>query len=262
MGIRSEKQTPHQVAKRVIAFLGKKADPKKAKQGQTYFKEQVKLFGLSAKELDLLVKDLYRSLKPYWRVDDVIELCDILLPNPYLEAKGTALGLLAAYKKDFEKDLFPKIEKWLSSNYCASWAAVDALCVYVLGELILKYPELKEKIKKWPHSSNRWVRRAAAVSFIKMARQGKMLDDVYEISKSLFPDDDDLVQKANGWLLREAGKTDSDRLENFLLKHGTVIPRTTLRYSVERFDEEKRKHILVATRAERKRHAASPISKT
>ena len=162
-------------------------------------------------------------------------------------------GLLAAYKKDFEKDLFPKIKNWLSSNYCDSWAAVDGLCLYVLGELILKYQELKEKMKRWPRSSNRWVRRAAAVSFVKMARKGEMLDDVYDISKSLFPDDDDLVQKANGWLLREAGKTDSARLEGFLLKHGKTIPRTTLRYSIERFDEKKRKQLLVETRVEKKR---------
>ncbi|KPJ69135.1 hypothetical protein AMJ44_04560 [candidate division WOR-1 bacterium DG_54_3] len=248
MEIKGERQTPHQAAKRIIAFLGKKADPEKAKQGQRYFKEQVQLFGLSSKDLDFLVKELYRSLKPYWNVNDVIELCDALLPNPYLEAKGSAIGLLAAYKKDFEKDLFLKIEKWLTSNYCDSWAAVDGLCLYILGELILKYPELKERIKKWPHSSNRWIRRAAAVSFIKMARKGKMLDDVYEISKSLFPDDDDLVQKANGWLLRESGKADSSRLESFLLKHGKAIPRTTLRYAIERFDKEKRKHILVVTR--------------
>jgi len=253
METKGEKQTPRQVAKQIIALLGKKADPEKAKQGQRYFKEQVKLFGLSAKDLDLLVKELYRSLKPHWSVNDVIELCDILLPNPYLEAKGTAIGLLAAYKKDFEKDLFLKIEKWLSLDYCDSWAAVDGLCLYVLGELILKYPELKEKIKKWPHSSNRWIRRAAAVSFIKSARRGKMLDDVYEISKSLFPYNDDLVQKANGWLLREAGKADSARLESFLLRHGAAIPRTTLRYAIERFEEKKRKHILVVTREERNR---------
>ena len=75
-----------------------------------------------------------------------------------------------------------------------------------------------------------------------------MLHDVYEISKSLFPDDDNLVQKANGWLLRETGKANPSRLESFLLKHGKAIPRTTLGYAIERFDKEKRKHILVVTR--------------
>ncbi len=262
MKIDGEKQTPHQVAKRVIAFCRKNADPEKAKGGERYFKERVKIFGVTAKDFDLLIEDLYRSLKPYWHVGDVIEFCDILLPNPYLEPKGVALGLLSKYKEEFEKDLIFKIEEWLSSNFCDCWAAVDALCLYVLEKLLLRYPELKEEIMEWPHSSNRWVRRAAAVAFVKIARRGKMLDDVYAISRSLFPDDDDLVQKANGWLLREAGKTDSDRLEAFLLKQGIAIPRTTLRYAIERFDEKKRKHILVVTREERKGRTTSPTSKT
>lgn len=253
MEIKAEKQTLPQVARRVIEILRKKADWKRAKKGERYFKESVKLFGLPAKDLDSFVKELHRSLKPYWSVDDVVEFCEILLPNPYLEAKAVALGLLSAYKKDFKRGLFVKIEKWLSSNYCDSWAAVDGLCMYVLSELLLMYPELKEEIAMWPHSPNRWVRRAASVSFIKMARRGIILDDIYEISKSLFPNDDDLVQKANGWLLREAGKADSARLERFLLEHGATIPRTTLRYAIERFDEVRRQYILVETREAKKR---------
>lgn len=247
------KQTPHQVAKRVIALCKKNADPKKAKGGERYFKEQVKLYGLSGKDFDVLIKELYKSLKPFWQMSDVIEFCDILLPNPHLEPKGVALGVLSYYKEEYEKDLIFKIKEWLSLNFCDCWAAVDTLCLYVLGELLWRYPELKEEIMEWPLSSNRWVRRAAAVAFVKIARRGKMLDDVYAISSSLFPDDDDLVQKANGWLLREAGKTDLDRLEAFLLKQGAAIPRTTLRYAIERFDEKKRKHILVVTREERKK---------
>jgi 3-methyladenine DNA glycosylase AlkD len=86
------------------------------------------------------------------------------------------------------------------------------------------------------------------VSFIKLARKAEFLPAIYEISASVFPVDDDLVQKANGWLLREAGTTDGARLERFLLKHGPAMPRTTLRYAVERFPEAKRKAILLKTR--------------
>jgi 3-methyladenine DNA glycosylase AlkD len=83
-----------------------------------------------------------------------------------------------------------------------------------------------------------------------METKGEMLDDVTDISKSLFPYDDDLVQKANGWLLRESGKADLARLESFLLRHGKGIPRTTLRHAIERFEEKKRKKLLGKTRAE------------
>ena len=94
------------------------------------------------------------------------------------------------------------------------------------------------------------MRRASAVSFIKLARRGQRLDDVYAVSRRLFPADDDLIEKANGWLLREAGKTDMPRLEAFLIRHGPKIPRTTVRYAIERFPEEKRKRILEKTRGE------------
>jgi 3-methyladenine DNA glycosylase AlkD len=74
------------------------------------------------------------------------------------------------------------------------------------------------------------------------------LDPVYRIARKLFSIEDDLIEKANGWLLREAGKTDLARLEKFLLKHGRDIPRTTLRYAIEKFPEAKRIRILKATK--------------
>jgi 3-methyladenine DNA glycosylase AlkD len=117
-----------------------------------------------------------------------------------------------------------------------------------MGALLLMYPDLVERIKPWAFHPNRWVKRASAVSFIKLARRGEYLPAVYEISASLFPVDDDLVHKANGWLLREAGKRDAGRLERFLLERGPSIPRTTLRYAIERFPEKRRRALLEKTR--------------
>ncbi|MBL7082955.1 MAG: DNA alkylation repair protein [Candidatus Aminicenantes bacterium] len=248
-----DKKTPAQIAKFALAYFKEKANAEKAEQVQRYFKEPVKVYGLSAKPMHDLAKELYKKIKPYWSVNEAIELCEILLPNPFMEAKGIATLLLIRFRKNFPKELFFKIEEWLSANYCNNWAAVDMLCPVAMETLLIKYPELREKIMEWPASLNRWVRRAAAVSFIKLARQGKQLDLVYRIALSLFPDDDDLVQKANGWLLREAGKSNHIRLENFLLKHGPAIPRTTLRYAIERFEEKKRKKMLIETKAKKEK---------
>jgi len=81
-----------------------------------------------------------------------------------------------------------------------------------------------------------------------LARKPGFLPAIYEISASIFPVDDDLVQKANGWLLREAGKADAARLERFLLEHGPAVPRTTLRYAIERFPPARRKALLLETK--------------
>ena len=86
------------------------------------------------------------------------------------------------------------------------------------------------------------------MSLIPSVRKGAALDVAYDIARALHADGEDLVQKAVGWTLREAGKADPDRLEAHLLVHGPAIPRTTLRYAIERFPETKRRFLLTATR--------------
>lgn len=93
-----------------------------------------------------------------------------------------------------------------------------------------------------------WVRRGSAVAFVPHARKGRLLDGAYAVAELLLGDDEDLIHKAVGWLLREAGKTDAGRLTRFLLEHGPSIPRTAVRYAIERFPEKERKRLLAATR--------------
>jgi 3-methyladenine DNA glycosylase AlkD len=92
------------------------------------------------------------------------------------------------------------------------------------------------------------VRRAAAVAMIPLARHGRSLDPAYRIAVALAPDEHDLIHKATGWLLREAGKTDMRRLERFLRARGSRFSRTSVRYAIERFPAAKRKQLLGATR--------------
>jgi 3-methyladenine DNA glycosylase AlkD len=134
------------------------------------------------------------------------------------------------------------------NNHCNNWASVDALCSWILAPLVQKFPDLIPTIKNWTTSPNLWLRRASAVSFVPLARKGQYLDTAYDIANALFKYPEDLIHKATGWLLREAGKTDPTRLEAFLLKQGTKIPRTALRYAIERFPKEKRENILTKTR--------------
>jgi 3-methyladenine DNA glycosylase AlkD len=171
-----------------------------------------------------------------------------MLENPYHEVKGLGILTFEKYRKDFPRLTFVTIKDWLLADYCNSWALVDVLCPTSVGALLEKYPDLVTGIKGWANSSNRWVRRASIVSFIKLAKKTQYLDPIYDIVRSHFADRDDLIQKASGWLLREAGKTDLARLEKFLRRHGPAIPRTTLRYAIERFPEAKRKALLLSTK--------------
>ena len=241
--------TPQAIARQALEKLSAQADPEKARQVQKYFKETVRSFGVTSPMVRAMAAELYSSIKKEWDISQAIQLCNILFPRPELEAKGVAALILARYKKEFPPRLFGQVKKWLEQNYLDNWASVDTFCPEVMGTLLLRYPELVKEIKTWPSHANRWVKRAAIVSFLKLTKKEGFLDIIYEQAVAFFSNEDDLIQKANGWVLREAGKRDMSRLERFLLSHGPAIPRTTLRYAIERFAETRRRELLLKTRA-------------
>jgi 3-methyladenine DNA glycosylase AlkD len=242
--------TPIEIARLARSALKAKADPVKARGVERYFKsyETVTSYGVAAAEIHALAAELHALVKADWDAADAMALCDILFADAELEAKAVGALVLGRFKTSLPPSLFPKVKAWLAAGRLANWASVDALCPDVMGAFLERYPAYVEKIKAWAAHPNRWVKRASLVSFVKLARKASFLPAVYEISASAFPVDDDLIHKANGWLLREAGKADPARLEAFLLSHGPAIPRTTLRYAIERFPEAKRKALLLKTK--------------
>lgn len=243
------KISPQAVARKIRLALSSKADPDQARGAERYFKETVKCYGVAAPEIHALASALYGRVRDDWTAKDAIALCDILFSDPELEAKATAALILSRFKDTFPRELFAKARGWLASNRLANWASVDVFCTDSLGAFLESRPAFVEKIKAWAHHPNRWVKRASLVSFIKLARKAEFLPAVYAVSASVFAVDDDLIHKANGWLLREAGKADADRLERFLIARGPSMPRTTVRYSIERFPEAKRKTLLALTKS-------------
>ena len=241
--------TAEDIARQGRARLKAKADPKRASGIQKYFKESVKSYGLKTDDVRAIAADLYASVKKDWTTEDAMALCDLVFQDAELEGKSIGSLVLGRFKKSYPRGLFDRIKSWLAADLLSNWASVDTLCPEVVGTLIVVYPELEQEIKRWAFHPNRWVKRASAVSFIKLAKKKEYHETIYAIAASLFPVDDDLVQKANGWLLRETGKVDMNRLEAFLLRHGPSIPRTTLRYAIERFEEKKRKSLLEKTKA-------------
>jgi 3-methyladenine DNA glycosylase AlkD len=241
---------PEDIARLATKALAAKADPVRAKGVERYFKayETVKSYGVASPDVRALAADLYSAVKGTWTFEDAVELCDILFARRELEAKGVGGLILARFKKVFPRSLAAKVKSWLADDLLDNWASVDVFCTDAMGALLAAYPDLADTIAGWIRHPNRWVKRAALVSFIKPAKRPAFLPAIYDVSRAAFPVDDDLIHKANGWLLREAGKTDPLRLERFLLAHGPAIPRTTLRYAIERFPEAKRKALLAKTK--------------
>jgi 3-methyladenine DNA glycosylase AlkD len=118
---------------------------------------------------------------------------------------------------------------------------VDASCRDVVGGYLEDKP--RDVLYKLAKSKNLWERRIAIVSTWFFIRKGDM-DDTFKISEMLLGDKQDLIHKATGWMLREAGKKDRTRLLDFLSQHGSIMPRTALRYAIEHLDPNDRLHFM------------------
>jgi 3-methyladenine DNA glycosylase AlkD len=242
---------PASVARGIHRILKARGDRRTAAQASVYFKphERIRTYGVSTPEFRRIERDLYQTIRNRWTVDDAFQFCDALVRAKYMESKAVGLLLLSRYKRNFTPAHLQSAKKWLEEQLCNNWALVDTLCPTVITPLLEKFPNLIGRVKKWSGSRNLWLRRSSLVSFIPLVRRGRALDDAYEVAETLFGDREDLIHKATGWMLREAGKTDPDRLRKFLLEHGPRIPRTALRYAIERFPEAERKQILVRTKS-------------
>jgi len=195
-----------------------------------------------------LARSIHAEHRDEWTIDDAMALAEALIVDRHLEAKSVGIEVVARYRRDFTPRLLPAWKRWLANNHSANWATTDAICGALIGPLIVKHPPLAVRMRAWAQDKNMWLRRAAAVSLIPSVRQGLALDLAYEIARKLHGDREDLIQKAVGWMLREAGKADPARLERYLRANGPSIPRTTVRYAIERLTEGKRREMLEATK--------------
>jgi 3-methyladenine DNA glycosylase AlkD len=122
-----------------------------------------------------------------------------------------------------------------------NWDLVDVSCIFVVGGYLFDKP--RKVLYKLARSKNMWERRTAIVSTAYFIRQGE-LDDTFAIAEILVNDPEDLIQKAYGGWLREAGKQDRPRLLRFLEKHAATMPRVALRYAIEHLDKKQREHFM------------------
>jgi 3-methyladenine DNA glycosylase AlkD len=215
-----------------------------------YFRDSGDLgfYNVGTGAMRALARSIHAANCERWSVDDAMRFADRLIVDRYLETKSVGIEVVARYRSDFTPVLLARWKRWLAANHSANWATTDAICGALIGPLLVRFPDRAPLMRAWSRSRNLWVRRASIVSLIPLARRGLALDLLYEIAERLHPDGADLIQKAVGWALREAGKQDEARLERYLRAHGPAIPRTTLRYAIERFPPRTRAALLKETR--------------
>ena len=170
-----------------------------------------------------------------------------LIKSKYHEERLLGLIILAnKYSKDKDEKVRNQLYKiYVSSfKYVNNWDLVDVTCPHVIGKHLMD----KERsiLYSWARSEDLWTKRIAIVSTHWFIRKND-LDDTFKIAEILLNDEHDLIHKAVGWMLREAGKRDLEKEEIFLKKHYKNMPRTMLRYSIEKFPEPKRQKYLKGT---------------
>lgn len=223
----------------IRADLAAAADEKTQAGSRRFFKEEIKLYGVKTAQVTKISKHHYVGVKDLSK-DDIFALCEELLESGYLEEAGIAANWSYWVNKRYEPGDFAVFERWVE-QYIDNWAKCDTLCNHTVGTFIERYPDHVERLKTWTRSENRWVKRAAAVSLIVPARKGEFLADVFEIADSLLLDGDDMVQKGYGWLLKEASREHQVEVFDFVLRNKDVMPRTSLRYAIEKMPQEMRK---------------------
>lgn len=205
-----------------------------ATNAQYFFKEKIKTYGVKTPVVNTIAKEHIKVFKKEgWTKPELFGLCDLLWQTGFIEDASLAAAFAFSRKKEFEPGDFKQFEAWIK-HYVNNWASCDKFCNHTVGSFLQRYPGFLPKLFRWTKSKNRWQRRAAAVSLIVPAKQGLFLDTILQVATNLLHDPDDLVQKGYGWMLKEAAQPHEDAVFDFILQHKQTMPRTALRYAIEK----------------------------
>ena len=204
------------------------------KTGKGEYGEGDVFYGLTMPQQRLIVKQF---------TDLSLKDIQTLLNSKIHEERMISLLILV---DKYEKTKDSKLVKFYLKNAkrINNWDLVDVTAPKILGQYLSKTGANRRILYKLAKSKNLWEKRISIISTLNFIRKNQ-LTDTLKISRILLSDKHDLIHKAVGWMLRELGKKDEKKLVKFLKENYNQLPRTTLRYAIERFSEKKRKRMLI-----------------
>lgn len=208
-------------------------DPDYRDGERRFFKEPIKNFGVRLPERRKIAAKFWPEVKKLNKTR-LFKLADKMFQERYNEYATIAASWIWRKRTEFQEEDFKIFTKWVD-KYFDNWAKIDDFCTHSLGYLVNQYPELVKKLLDWTNSKNRWVKRAAAVSLIyPFGQRKKYLPMIFKVAGKLLIDKDDMVQKGYGWMLKEASKYNQAQVFEFVMKYKNKMPRTALRYAIEK----------------------------
>jgi 3-methyladenine DNA glycosylase AlkD len=225
----------------IIKELKKRASGEKAKNLIRFFKTGKGDYGEGDKFIGLTNPQVREVVKRYVNIS-VNEL-DPLIKSEIHEFRLTALLILVSQYKKGDKSKKKKIFDFYLENIKSvnNWDLVDLTAPHIIGAYL--FDKNRDLLYDFAKTDNLWLKRIAIISTFYFIRKNEFRDTL-SISEILLNDKRDLINKAVGWMLREIGKRDLKTEENFLIKRYKYMPRTMLRYAIEKFPEDKRQKYL------------------
>ena len=225
------------IAKEVINELKILATEDRRKSNEWFFKTNKGEYGYGDIFLGVRMPDIRKVAKKFSPKITLKELTE-LIQSPIHEVRLCALIILVnQYKKGNLSKIFEYYIRQIS--FINNWDLVDSSAPYIVGDYLYNNPDERSILFEFVHSENLWVRRISIVSTFTLIKNNQF-NETLQIAKILLNDKHDLIHKAVGWMLREVYKRDQDLIRTFLKQNYAQLPRTTLRYAIERMDEVER----------------------
>lgn len=186
---------------------------------------------------------LYKIV-PDKSIDGVLKICEILLEEHSWELGVIAFDLANRIHKYYTTETYDVFYSWLK-KYVRGWGDCDDFCTHAFGQLLIQQKDIFGKILNWTKDEDFWVRRASAVILIPA-----ILKDDYagihplEIANKLLNDENDLVCKGYGWMLKSLSKVDEELVIEYLEGKHSIMPRVSFRYAIEKVNAEKRRYLM------------------
>ncbi len=226
--------------------LKQAGDPDDARFLQRFFKTGPGGYAEGDRFIGVRVPRIRALVQPY--VDLPISDVRVLLTSPLHEERLLALLLLVRqYQRGDDRARRAIYQLYLfRTRHINNWDLVDLSAEHIVGAYLRE--RSRKPLYRLARSRNLWERRIAVLATFHFIKRNDF-DDLLALAERLLGDHEDLIHKAVGWMLREVGKRDLAVEEAFLRRHGRVMPRTMLRYAIERFPEKKRRAYLAGTAA-------------
>jgi len=225
------KLTPAYIAAHIRRVLKDGGSAPHAEGVQWFFKEEIKSRGWYTAEMRKLAVRFRRTMLREQNLAFLFEVADKLFRGRVLEERVFGVMLLEKQTPQLGDAEFRRLEAWLSR--ISSWADHDGLVHYLIAPMIVEKPARAASVFRWARSRDRWHRRAACVALIQGTRKKMFFPQITRLSNLLLGDEDDMVQKGLGWLLRETAKADPGRTVPYLMKIRDRAPRLVLRTACE-----------------------------